>query len=145
MIPPDALILLDTSLVVHLARNDALGQRVNAEHDLTSRPTRPLISVVSVGEMFALARKWSWGEGKLEKLRQVIGDLTVVDIRPQVVIDQYAEIDAYSQEAGHTIGDNDTWIAATAAAAPAWLLTTDKDFDHLDPKFIHREWIDPGS
>jgi len=26
MIPPDVLILLDTSVIVHLARNDALGQ-----------------------------------------------------------------------------------------------------------------------
>jgi len=95
--------------------------------------------------MFALARKRSWGEAKLEKLRAIIGDLTVVDIRPQPVIDRYAEINAYSEQAGHAMGNNDTWIAATAAAAPAWLLTTDRDFDHLHPNFIQREWIDPGT
>lgn len=145
MIPPDALILLDTSVLVHLARNDPLGQRVTADHDLTGRSLRPLISVVTVGEMFALARKWSWGQGKIETLKGIIANLTVVDIRPQPVIDRYAEIDAYSEQLGRAMGNNDAWIAATAAAAPAWLLTTDKDFDHLHPHFVQREWIDPGS
>jgi len=32
---------------------------------------------------------------------------------------------------GRTVRDNDTWIAATAAATNAVLLTTDKDFDPL--------------
>ena len=43
------------------------------------------------------------------------------------------------------MGDNDVWIAATAAAAGAYLLTTDKDFDHLHPTYVQREWIDPAT
>jgi predicted nucleic acid-binding protein len=35
------------------------------------------------------------------------------------------------------------WIAATAHATGARLLTTDHDFDHLDPTFLARDWIDP--
>jgi tRNA(fMet)-specific endonuclease VapC len=145
MIPLEALIVLDTSILVHVARNNKLGQKINAQYDLANRAVRPLISVVTTGELFALARKWSWGEEKVEKLKSIIRDLTVVDIRPQVVIDRYAEIDAYSEQIGRSLGNNDAWIAATAAAAPAWLLTTDRDFDHLHPKFIQREWIDPAS
>ena len=144
MIPPEALIVLDTSVLVHLARDNALGRKVNADHDLTGRPLRPLISIVTVGEMFAVARKRSWGQAKVDRLKAIIGNLTVVDIRPQSVIDHYAEIDAYSEQVGRKMGDNDAWIAATAAAAPAWLLTTDKDFDHLHPQIIKREWIDPA-
>jgi len=144
MIPHDALIMLDTSVVVHLARNDALGQKVNADHTLSSRPLRPLISVVTAGELFAFARKRSWGQMKLDRLRGILADLTIVDIRAQPVIDRYAEIDAYSEQVGRVMGNNDAWIAATAAAAPAWLLTTDKDFDHLHPRFIQREWVDPA-
>jgi len=37
----------------------------------------------------------------------------------------------------------DLWIAATAHATGARLLTTDKDFDHLHPAFVQRDWIDP--
>ncbi len=41
------------------------------------------------------------------------------------------------------MGKNDLWIAATANATGALLLTTDKDFDHLDGAFLNRVWIDP--
>lgn len=34
-------------------------------------------------------------------------------------------------------------IAATANVTTATLLTTDKDFDHLDPSYLSRVWIDP--
>jgi len=41
------------------------------------------------------------------------------------------------------MGKNDLWIAATAAVTGATLLTTDRDFDKLAPRFLAREWIDP--
>ena len=39
---------------------------------------------------------------------------------------------------------NDLWIAATAKALDAHLVTTDKDFDVLHPDHLRRTWIDPG-
>ena len=65
------------------------------------------------------------------------------DIRPQVVMDRYADIDAFSEKKGRRMGNNDAWIAATTAAADAYLLTTDRDFDHLHPAFLKLELIDP--
>jgi len=44
-----------------------------------------------------------------------------------------------------TIGQNDLWIAAAAKATGATLLTTDRDFDHLDPTQLQRIHIDPAS
>lgn len=41
------------------------------------------------------------------------------------------------------MGDNDLWIAATAKVTGALLLTTDKDFDHLYPVHLQRDWINP--
>jgi len=40
------------------------------------------------------------------------------------------------------MGQNDIWIAATAATLGAWLMTTDEDFEHLHPKYIQRISID---
>jgi tRNA(fMet)-specific endonuclease VapC len=37
---------------------------------------------------------------------------------------------------------NDLWIAATAHASNAKLLTTDKDFEHLRGAWIDVDWID---
>jgi predicted nucleic acid-binding protein len=59
------------------------------------------------------------------------------------VLDRYAEIDAFLTQSGRTVSDNDVWIAACAAAADATLLTTDRDFDPLDPRYMERVWIDP--
>jgi predicted nucleic acid-binding protein len=41
------------------------------------------------------------------------------------------------------MGQNDLWVSATASAADAHLITTDRDFDHLDQKFIKLVRIDP--
>ncbi|HVK05454.1 MAG TPA: PIN domain-containing protein [Armatimonadaceae bacterium] len=55
----------------------------------------------------------------------------------------YGIIDAASKTMGFTMGKNDLWIAATAHVTGAALLTTDRDFDHLDPDYLTREWIAP--
>ena len=61
------------------------------------------------------------------------------------IIDKYAEIDAYSQGklpdtkvdfSARNMGKNDLWIAATTKLIEAELITTDKDFEHLDNKFF---------
>ncbi len=45
----------------------------------------------------------------------------------------YAVIDADSKGQGIAMGKNDVWIAAAANATGRTLLTTDQDFDHIDP------------
>ena len=57
----------------------------------------------------------------------------------------YGEIDTASDALGHRMGKNDLWIAATARVLGLTVLTTDKDFDHLHPTWIDREWVDPAS
>lgn len=43
------------------------------------------------------------------------------------------------------MGKNDLWIAASAKAAGAFLLTTDNDFDHLFDDVLDGASIDPTS
>ena len=40
------------------------------------------------------------------------------------------------------MGKNDLWIAATSSVYDLILLTTDKDFNHLDGEFLDLEYID---
>lgn len=144
MIPNTALVLLDTNVLVQLIRKSALGERIESEYQLSSRQERPLISVVTVGEMRALALKFGWGLKKVADLTALLHELVIVDINSDAVIANYAEIDRLSEQGGRPMGKNDIWIAATAAATNAWLLTTDKDFDHLHGTRINREWVDPA-
>ena len=61
---PDAY-LLDTSILVHYVRDDALKQRIEAEHHLLTGDTAVTISAVTVGELESLSRQWNWGEANL--------------------------------------------------------------------------------
>jgi tRNA(fMet)-specific endonuclease VapC len=142
--PSSGLILLDTSILIHLLRASTLGSRVSDEHSLRKRAERPLISIVSVGEVLAFAKKQAWGDAKTSKLRELIQQCVVVDISSNEVIEHYATIDAFCHAQGKSVGKNDLWIAATAAATGALLLTTDKDFDPLHEQFLKRAWYDPA-
>lgn len=80
--------------------------------------------------------------GRLDRL---ISNLVVVDISRSEVIDAYAEVYATSRRNGRSIGDNDLWIAAAAHVTGTILLTADKDFLPLAPKFIELVRIDPNT
>jgi predicted nucleic acid-binding protein len=78
----------------------------------------------------------------------MLTNLVTLDISLRSIIDAYVEIDLASRRhsAGAVnMGKNDVWIAAAAKAAGAVLLTTDKDFDHLHPALIRREYVAPSS
>lgn len=137
------MLLLDTSVLLHLIRGNEVGKRIEATYGLRTRAERPLISIVTVGEAHAFARHRGWGAQKLTRLAELVRELVVVDIRSATVITRYAEIDAHLKKNGRAVSDNDTWIAATASATGARLITNDRDFDPLDPTFLVRDYIDP--
>ncbi len=139
--------LLDTNVLVALIRNLALGQYIRATYALATAPQRPLISVVSKGELRAFARRNSWGPRRHRDIDFLFHQVDSVPIDDGLV-DAYEEIDFCScQVPGGAVnmGKNDIWIAATARERGAVLLTTDHDFDHLHPTLIQREYIDPTS
>lgn len=140
------LYLLDTNVILALVRGKALGKYIEATFGLIPGNRRPLISVVTHGEMRVLASRNGWGTAKLDALQNALDALVTVDINIAAVIDAYVEIDVYSQQhpAGdRNMGKNDLWIAACAKASGATLLTTDKDFDHLNPTLLTVQYIDP--
>lgn len=146
MTPATGLLLLDTSVLIHLLRATALGSRIIDEHSLRNRGERPLTSIISVGEAMAFAKKRGWGTPKVSKLHELIHQLVIVDINSTEVLESYATADAFCEGRGKALGKNDLWIAATAAATGALLLTTDKDFDPLhEEEFLCRVWYDPAT
>jgi len=131
---------------VHLIRGKNAGQRIANDYHLLQRTERPLISVVTVGELKALANKLGWSTGKQRHLDELIAELVVVGLNQGDIVSHYAAIDHYCERVvkpARPMGQNDLWIAATAAAADAHLLTTDRDFDHLRPNFIKLVRLDP--
>ena len=145
MIPPDRLVILDTNVLIQLVRANDAGQRINEELGLAERPERPLISIITVGEVRSLSRKLNWGDKKRSALDNLVRQLVIVDIRESSVLDRYADIDHYSEreaKPARPLGQNDMWIAACASVYQAHLVTADHDFDHLVPRFIERTKVD---
>lgn len=111
-------------------------------------PQRPLICVVTHGEIKVLAQRTGWGSKKLAAMDEALAAFVTVDINHPRVIDAYVELDLASQshpDGARNMGKNDLWIAAAAKAAGATLLTTDKDFEHLLGAQLDGVYIAPSS
>lgn len=135
-------LLLDTSVLLHLVRNNRVGRSIESRFQLRTRGDKPLISIITLGEALAFSRKLAWGPSKVEALEDLFEDLYVVDLSDEI-LETYADIEVRLSRTGRPIQQNDIWIAATAIASKAHLLTTDKDFDPLYPDHLDRTWIDP--
>ena len=145
------LYLLDTNIIIHYIRVSVLASMIDGLYAPLEFPNRAMISVVSVGELKAIAIKNKWGKRKLEKMTETLSQLIIVNIYKQDILNRYAEIDAFSQGrldskksnfTARNMGKNDLWIAATATVLDATLLTTDNDFNHLHNEFLQVAKID---
>lgn len=137
--------ILDTNVVIQLFRGGSLGRYIDQSYGLRSGLSRCIISVVTVGECLAFARKVKtpWSDKRVVRLEDLLSEIVWVDIKEWPILRAYAEIDVASNAQGRAMAKNDVWIAAAARLPGATLLTMDKDFDHLDGTLINRIWIDP--
>jgi tRNA(fMet)-specific endonuclease VapC len=140
ILPSHALVLLDTSVLVHLARQDSTGVWIENQFALSARADRPLISTITEGEILGFSRQRNWGVARVAELTRLVGELVRVDAGLPEVVDAYADLTVLDVRGGHNTKDNDLWIAAMARATDAHLLTCDHDFDWLDPA-IAVHWI----
>jgi predicted nucleic acid-binding protein len=92
---------------------------------------------------------------KVEVLKKLLDQFRIVDVggHNDELLNAYAEIDAYSLKQYPTrilpgpaqpMSKNDMWIAATAFATNATLLTTDGKFLHLNGEFINIKFYHPS-
>jgi tRNA(fMet)-specific endonuclease VapC len=137
--------LLDTIILLAYVRRGDLFQRIEATYALTAAGPAPALSVVSEGEIRALADEFSWGKTKRNVMENLLARFTVYPLPFANVIQNYVEVSQFSRKAGHVLGKNDLWIAARARTTGVTLLTTDKDFDHLAPALLARDWINPAT
>jgi tRNA(fMet)-specific endonuclease VapC len=103
-------------------------------YGVSQRTPRAIISVVTKGELKALAYKFEWGPDKHASLDTMLTGLPAADISHSSVHDAYASLDFTSMTLGVKMGKNDLWIAATTLVIGGVLLTTDNDFDHVSPR-----------
>lgn len=142
------LYLLDTNILLALIRGSRLGQYIDATYRLLQQLNRPLLCIVSEGEMRSLAVQFRWGPRKVQAMERLLLQVRIWDLSRAGIIPAYVQVDLASRAypaGARNLSQNDLWIAATATATGAILLTTDKDFDHLHPTHLQRIYIDPAS
>lgn len=146
-------ILLDTNLLLGFTRNASWAMQARERYNLSDRETLVFTSVICRGEMLALAEKNGWGSKKRTQLEQILNGVPTLDIGRRSILDAYARIYAWTHgnpidspkntpppKPAIPMNQNDLWIAATAHASGATLLSTDTDFEHLHDtwfRFVH--------
>ncbi len=139
------LYLLDTNILLAYIRQGLLYAWIEAQYALTTTALTPLVSVVTQGEIRALALRLAWGPEKHQRLHRLLDLFVPVPLPYSNVVEAYALVDNYCLRKGLVLSKNDLWIAATAQVTGATILTTDRDFDPLHGLFLQRDWVDPNS
>lgn len=91
-----------------------------------------ILSFMTVAEMRYGALNANWGQRRRDLLEEYLGDFSVLHSDSDLC-STWAAIRNESARKGRPIGSADAWIAATALALPAPLVTNNpKDYRHLD-------------
>lgn len=138
--------VLDTSAFLNLIRGKELGEQIDRAYGLRQAMHRHTVSIVTHAELAVLADRNGWGATRRKALKDALEQVVTVNIESQALVDAYIRIAAACQTlpgSDHVMGNNDMWIAATAFVSGLALITTDKDFNHLNGSLITVHWVDP--
>lgn len=138
--------VLDTNIILFYLKDGNTKEFIEDNYGPFSKENDSIISIVTVAEIKSIGKKNGWGSRRIKVVEKILDRLVVVDISYGELLDHYAEIDAYSQGklfngekkkfTSKNMGKNDLWIAATTVLTNAKLLTSDKDFQHLDGEYF---------
>ncbi len=143
-------LLLDTNIIIIYGRDNNISNAIEQQYQIFSGNHRLFISTVTLGEINAFVKKANLGETRKQKLLRIIDGINKISIDYKEIIEKYGDIDAFSQGKMNTgspkfsaknMGKNDVWIAATASVFNLKVVTTDKDFDHLQGVYLDLAYI----
>jgi tRNA(fMet)-specific endonuclease VapC len=143
--------IMDTGILLGYLRGAPYAESLESEFHLSQ--SLFVVSIVSIGELYAIALRQCWSKDRMDRLADIISAIPPIDISNPNIVEKYGEIAVYSQgrhptkklpkgTSSRQMSNNDTWIAATGTVLKATLLTTDGDFDHLDGVFLDVVHID---
>ena len=149
--------LLDTGVLLGFVREASWAIRAWKELNLGDRQTIVFTSIICRGELLALAEKHGWERNKRTRLEEALDEFPSLEIDEEIVR-AYALIDAWTHgkrvaapnqtlppKPAVPMAKNDLWIAASAHVSKSTLLSTDKDFCHLNEIWINFTYIDQVS
>lgn len=139
------VILCDTSLVGFLAKRRKHPEQF--EHwsaELVARLEKAIlaVSVITLAEAEVGYRKSGWSPRKIEQERLRLQSLLLIPL-DVAILTEWARLKHKSVDSGWNIGDNDLWIAATAAARSLPLATCDRDHGRIEDERVEILYLPP--
>ena len=123
--------LLDTSICSYLMKDDSIvREHLDALADSDDYFTIPIV----YGEILYGIERWDSGRRKADlsqKANQLFNDIRCEFI-PKEASKHYAQLKRKAEEQGQTLAENDLWIAATALALDAIVVSSDTDFERVE-------------
>ncbi|MEO6285107.1 MAG: PIN domain-containing protein [Dyadobacter sp.] len=138
--------VLDTNVILAYLRKHPVWDKIEGPFGIFETGTVVYLPAIIGGELRSIAIQNNWGYTRTVKLQILIKEFVPVTNLYADLVERYAEIDAFSQgrlqekqlkDSARNMGKNDLWIAATASVLNATLITTDRDFDHLNEEFLN--------
>jgi tRNA(fMet)-specific endonuclease VapC len=144
-------IVIDTCVFIHIVRDSSTGKNCLKALENYAETINIIVSVVTKAELESFIAQNNWSKSKTDKLNKILNQITYIDIlnSDNILFECYKEIDAFSKRklkdrngnlingSARKMGKNDLWIASTAYALNVTLMTTDRDFDHLNETFLN--------
>lgn len=148
--------LLDTNILIHYIRNSKVWEYIEDNYFKRGISHHAYIFEVSIGEIYMVAIRNRWKKAKMKQMTILLNTLNIIRLKPDKIKVKYAQIGAYSQNvhkslrllkpfSSRNMGKNDLWIAATASVEGLPLLSTDRDFEHLDGVFLDFIYVDASA
>jgi len=137
---------LDTNILLAYLRKHQLVNTLQTYFEDEGGPSQMFTSAVCMGELRSIGVRNNWGKQRMAALNSLKDSVLITTELNEPIVERYAEIDAFSQGrlqnkqlkgSARNMGKNDLWIAATASVLNATLITTDRDFDHLNSEFLN--------
>ena len=125
------LYLLDTNVISGLMRKrPEIRGRLSSLGPVHEIVTCPIVR----GEILFGIERLPDGRRRQELAERAMSALAEVPCEsvPEIAGDAYGQIKAARQRQGLTLDENDLWVAATAKALGAVLVSTDGDFAQID-------------
>jgi predicted nucleic acid-binding protein len=146
--------VLDSNILIHYGRQSTVWRYVESNYLPKGLRRKSFISFAAEAEATSFAKANSWGSKKLSLLKSGVNQSTIIHSNIKELKGAYINIDLYSQNrhkslrlpkkfTARNMGKNDLWIAATANVLQFPLISTDKDFQHLNGVFFDFIYIDP--
>jgi len=89
--------VLDTNIILHYLKDTDKKKWISKNVGPLQQGNIPIISVVSVAEIKALAAKNNWGNKRTQAIEEFLKELIIIDIKYNELIDAYVRIDTFSQ------------------------------------------------